>query len=181
MGKREDYTTGTGQRLKVHAADECAGDPCPIHNPSDHSMRDFPTHWRDDRGLMERICPHGVGHPDPDDFSVRNDINGAGIHGCDGCCTGEHPLPAPQRHKHPLPAPTFGKRPRQTNDERYMKYGDGSVYDTQEGKWVKLVGDVEIAEQLRFVEWLKEKGLYNQWETPVTMQKLMKVWEACNE
>lgn len=40
----------------------------------------WPQHWRGDRHLMERICPHGVGHPDPDD------INPDGVHGCDGCC-----------------------------------------------------------------------------------------------
>jgi hypothetical protein len=30
---------------------------------------------------MERICSHGVGHPDPDE------INTDKTHGCDGCCT----------------------------------------------------------------------------------------------
>lgn len=29
---------------------------------------------------MERICPHGVGHPDPDDTNPDT------VHGCDGCC-----------------------------------------------------------------------------------------------
>lgn len=64
----------------VHPADTCAGDHCTIHNRSDHHMRGWPQHWRDDRALMERICPHGIGHPDPDE------INPNTIHGCDGCC-----------------------------------------------------------------------------------------------
>lgn len=64
----------------VHPQDACAGRPCCVHNPSDHHMRSWPQHWRGDRGLMERICPHGVGHPDPDD------INPDDVHGCDGCC-----------------------------------------------------------------------------------------------
>ena len=81
----EKYTTGTGQRLDVHDAIVCDGNHCPIHNPSDHSMREFPTHWRDDKGIMERICEHGIGHPDPDDYNVRNNPI-LGIHGCDGCC-----------------------------------------------------------------------------------------------
>jgi hypothetical protein len=85
----ESYTTGTGQKLAVHRAGLCEGF-CPIHNPSDHSMRDFPTHWRDDRGIMERICPHGVGHPDPDDLAHQRAALGdradSGVHGCDGCC-----------------------------------------------------------------------------------------------
>jgi len=88
----EDYTTGTGQKIKVHDKDKCEGEYCCIHNPSDHIMKDWPTHWRDDRLLMERICEHGIGHPDPDDlaFKERNGFPDAdGIHGCDGCCTGE--------------------------------------------------------------------------------------------
>lgn len=69
--------------VNVHAGDACFGRPCPIHSKSHHSMRHFPQHWRGDRGIMERICPHGIGHPDPDDFRAT----GAGeVHGCDGCC-----------------------------------------------------------------------------------------------
>jgi hypothetical protein len=36
---------------------------------------------------------------------VRNDINGAGVHGCDGCCTKEYPISRPvSDHFHPGPA-----------------------------------------------------------------------------
>ena len=87
----EKYETGTGQVISVHNKKDCNGQPCPIHNPSDHCMRDFPTHWRDDRGIMERICPHGVGHPDPDDLRIRNGED-SGVHGCDGCCSGDYPI-----------------------------------------------------------------------------------------
>lgn len=88
----ERYTTGTGQVMMVHDAGLCRGQFCCIHNPSDHVMRDFPTHWRGDRGLMERICPHGVGHPDPDGLEAAFIMNGEdavktlSTHGCDGCC-----------------------------------------------------------------------------------------------
>lgn len=91
MGENDPrtYTTGTGQRLtNVHDWSACYGHRCPIHNPSDHSMVEFPTHWRGDRRIMERICPHGVGHPDPDDLAFQ-DPDGSqmvGVHGCDGCC-----------------------------------------------------------------------------------------------
>ena len=79
-GKRM-YIDGTGLVLhNVHRKADCRGPYCPIHRPSEHSMRAFPTHFRLDRYLMERICPHGVGHPDPDDPS------GDTVHGCDGCC-----------------------------------------------------------------------------------------------
>lgn len=73
----------------VHPAAACSGEHCVIHNPSDHHMRDWPMNWRDDRGLMERICPkHGVGHPDPDALAheIRQGREYQGVHGCCGCC-----------------------------------------------------------------------------------------------
>jgi len=78
----ECYITGTGQRIYVHERVECTVGPCPIHCPSAHHMLAWRTHWRDDRGIMERICPHGIGHPDPDCKYSNQDR----VHGCDGCC-----------------------------------------------------------------------------------------------
>ena len=69
----------------MHDKEKCAGDYCTIHNRSDHSMRDFPQHWRSDRKIMERICPHGIGHPDPDEWNIVSGKD-TGRHGCDGCC-----------------------------------------------------------------------------------------------
>lgn len=66
--------------INTHDPSKCEGRACTLHNRSDHSMRSFPQHFRSDLGFMERICPHGVGHPDPDDKNARV------IHGCDGCC-----------------------------------------------------------------------------------------------
>jgi len=77
------------QNLVTHSPDRCKGQNCCIHNPSDHHMISWTMNWRSDKGVMERICPHGVGHPDPDDADY-NDRNGKGylnIHGCCGCCT----------------------------------------------------------------------------------------------
>ena len=85
----EEYITGTGQRILVHDKKDCKGPYCVIHNPSNHHMRNWPTHWRDDMGIMERICPHGIGHPDPDDIRVK-EHDYLGIHGCDGCCDPNH-------------------------------------------------------------------------------------------
>ena len=85
------WRDGTGQVLMhVHDPALCEGRPCVIHHPSNHSMRSFRTHYRFDRGLMERICPHGVGHPDPDDLAwhVSEGREYMGVHGCDGCCRG---------------------------------------------------------------------------------------------
>lgn len=80
---------GPGTLTNIHDPAKCAGRPCVIHNPSDHHMRDWPLNWRSDKGLMERMCVHGTGHPDPDDlaFHVENGREWQGVHGCDGCCS----------------------------------------------------------------------------------------------
>lgn len=80
---RSTDTMGFGAQMRefnVHDRDQCCGEFCCIHNPSDHHMRLWPQLWRDDRKMMERACLHGVGHPDPDDRSADR------THGCDGCC-----------------------------------------------------------------------------------------------
>ena len=66
--------------LMGHNLRSCIGNYCTLHNRSDHHMRHMPQNWREDAGFMERICEHGVGHPDPDE------INPKVVHGCDGCC-----------------------------------------------------------------------------------------------
>jgi hypothetical protein len=85
------YVTGCGEELfNPHPEQpECALG-CVVHHPSQHSMRTFPTHWRG--SLMERTCPHGVGHPDPDQIGYFRREFGfelaqtESVHGCDGCC-----------------------------------------------------------------------------------------------
>ena len=73
-------------QLMAHEPDECKDiDVCAIHNRTNHHMRSFKQFYRFDRGIMERICSHGVGHPDPDDYNVLKG-NDKGVHGCDGCC-----------------------------------------------------------------------------------------------
>lgn len=70
-----------------HPMTKCAGWYCPFHDPSDHHMVEWPKVIRAS-ALTERICPHGVGHPDPDSLVwMRNmGVEGYEIHGCDGCC-----------------------------------------------------------------------------------------------
>ena len=93
--KLEPFVTGTGQFMQVHDASECSGEHCPIHKPSDHPLRDEPLYWREDRGIMERLCECGVGHPDPDGIEHIQRTRGdeaawaEGIHGCCGCCMAE--------------------------------------------------------------------------------------------
>lgn len=89
------YCTGTGQWLdNVHMpSDDCRVYGCVIHHTRVHPMRGFRTHWRGDRGIMERMCPHMVGHPDPQDLNFIRRTRGAdaasmeSIHGCcEGLC-----------------------------------------------------------------------------------------------
>ncbi len=70
--------------VNVHELEDCEGKTCPIHRKTGHSMRSYPQLWRDDRGIIERVCLHGVGHPGPDHDWPVNSYEG--IHGCDGCC-----------------------------------------------------------------------------------------------
>lgn len=77
----------SGLLTGVHLADQCAGRNCWVHNPSEHHMVTWPINWRYDTRTAERLCPHGIGHPDPDDISYNarmgRDVT---VHGCDGCC-----------------------------------------------------------------------------------------------
>lgn len=81
----KETTLVGGQIITAHDREMCWGYWCPIHYPSPHHMRDWPQNWRSDRGIMERVCPHGVGHPDPDETKLYNKYDWS--HGCDGCCS----------------------------------------------------------------------------------------------
>lgn len=88
-----DYVPRFTEPLTTHGPEVCVGQKCCVHDPSDHPLKDAVLHWRADRGLMERICDHGIGHPDPDDLDHKKrehtDYDSAvGVHGCDGCCVG---------------------------------------------------------------------------------------------
>jgi len=85
----ERTTTG------IHDPSACEGQFCCYHNPSNHHMKEWPKVLRAST-LVERICPHEIGHPDPDSLAhfhrsattqEQSDFSaGLGIHGCDGCC-----------------------------------------------------------------------------------------------
>lgn len=98
--RMEIFVDGNGREVRVHPAGTCAGQNCSIHNPSNHPLKDAPLNWRDDRKMMERICQHGVGHPDPDDvaynvIALGKDESTYATHGCDGCCATVPAKPAP--------------------------------------------------------------------------------------
>jgi hypothetical protein len=104
------------QLLRVHPASQCAGRdiPCCIHAPSGHHMATWPMKWRGDKNVMERTCPHGTGHPDPDhmayvrsltpehecsyDYSYKCELgyphlDWQSVHGCcpERCCSAPAP------------------------------------------------------------------------------------------
>lgn len=78
--------------MRYHNVGACEGRHCAIHDPSPHHMRTWPITVRE-TGLVERMCPHGVGHPDPDSVVWMEENAGDGnkgtwgVHGCDGCCS----------------------------------------------------------------------------------------------
>ena len=83
--------------INVHKRNTECDRGCLMHNPQHPNnvanVENWPYHWRSDRGIMERSCPHGVGHPDPDsaDYYERNGQGYEYVHGChmvDGvpCC-----------------------------------------------------------------------------------------------
>jgi len=73
----------------VHPDTACAGRACIVHNPTGHHMQDWRLWWRFDRHIFERICPHGIGHPDPDQEPHWRETGQPlqAVHGCDGCCS----------------------------------------------------------------------------------------------
>lgn len=79
--------------INVHPESACEGRECTVHNPSDHHMRGWRLHWRSDKGIFERICPHGIGHPDPDQFEFWRETGQEwqAVHGCDFCCWKDEP------------------------------------------------------------------------------------------
>jgi hypothetical protein len=83
-----DEPTYTNVLVGVHDPENCAGRRCVIHSPTQHHMRGWPLRWRADRRVFERVCDHGIGHPDPDQFEYWREIGTEyeRIHGCCDCC-----------------------------------------------------------------------------------------------
>lgn len=86
------YAMDGGDLLRTHGRDQCAGQYCSLHNPSDHPLRDATIKWDRTRNLMVRFCNHGFWHPDADDIAFKHRSTGAHWaaacerHECDGCC-----------------------------------------------------------------------------------------------
>lgn len=50
--------------LVTHSPDACEGRLCDVHDRrGPDPWASWPLNWREDRAIMEVICPCGVGHP----------------------------------------------------------------------------------------------------------------------
>jgi hypothetical protein len=86
--------------LKVHSGQMCVGPTCALHAPSNHHMITWPLRWDTEEFIFRRECPHGIGHPDPDELAWRHRFDrplapGVVEYGCDGCCRPHTALEAP--------------------------------------------------------------------------------------
>lgn len=86
----DEVILANGSKLLIHTREVCTP-PCAFHEPSNHPLNNAPIHWRDDIALLERVCRHGIGHPDPDDVAYQEEhfdvqAKALSVHGCDGCC-----------------------------------------------------------------------------------------------
>lgn len=96
-----DLTSTPSQGIvQTHGEAVCAGQPCVIHNPSEHHMREWELYMDPQLAYLAfRKCPtHGMEHPDPDSMAYtvkalverqgweKEEAEALGVHGCCGCC-----------------------------------------------------------------------------------------------
>jgi hypothetical protein len=58
----------------VHQANDKCDKSCPIHNPSNHPLKDAPQNWSRKTGMV-RKCECGIWHPDFDSQKIRRRFN----------------------------------------------------------------------------------------------------------
>lgn len=72
-------------RLRTHSEGACTGRLCDVHNRRGTGVQaTWPLNWREDRGIMEVLCPCGIGHPTPAQRIYTDEAEM--FHGCCGCC-----------------------------------------------------------------------------------------------
>jgi hypothetical protein len=59
----EQHHLESGQVLQTHLRSACMGTWCCIHTQMPGPWSSWPRLWRDDRGVMVRVCPCNVEHP----------------------------------------------------------------------------------------------------------------------
>lgn len=68
----EQTTMHDGRVLTHHGWEVCGGEPCPLHNATDHPLRHLPIDWHDTWGVMVRVTGEGTYEIDPDEYRIRN-------------------------------------------------------------------------------------------------------------
>lgn len=92
----EETLLESGQKLKHHIRANCSGGCC-LHGTSRYASCKMPRQWRNEKGILEHVCPHDVGHPcraGLDYAEVMGQHHDGGIHDCDGCCAEEADMTA---------------------------------------------------------------------------------------
>lgn len=54
-----------------HKSEQCAGEHCPVHNPSDHPYRDLALFFEPEGFYMYRVTDDGTKILDPDEYRLR--------------------------------------------------------------------------------------------------------------
>jgi len=162
------------QKLVVHRPSDCKGRHCCVHNPSNHHMRDWPQNYRTDTGVMERVCSHGVGHPDPDQPWPKNDPRW--IHGCDGCCSPERELPkgdgCPIRIVLDEPTPPFPEITQELLDKPAFKVLSGHNPIVYLAPSINVPPEVYAAAEALHIFFTKEG--HQQWQLgPVASRQVV--------
>lgn len=89
-----------GMILRTHDPAKCEGRLCDVHNRRGaEPWASYPLNWRGDRGVMEVICPCGIGHPTPAQAEYFESLVGSEISRATadaelvhGCCLTHCPL-----------------------------------------------------------------------------------------
>lgn len=122
----------------------CARYGCAVHAPSTHPMREWPLQWRGALQPMERVCRHGVGHPDPDDLAFRTRTAPFVMHphSCDGCCSSTYD---PESGHHLLFVEHAEARTRNHDATCEIHSAMGGLVVVEAG-WAAIAGDWRLGE-----------------------------------
>lgn len=93
--EQEQHILESGQVVRTHPRGNCFGQWCAIHSQMPGPWSSWPRLWREDRRILERTCPCGVGHPVAEmyDYVIANDQGWILTHGCCGCPCSPADLP----------------------------------------------------------------------------------------
>lgn len=139
----ESHILESGQTVQTHPRGKCFGTWCAIHSQMPGPWSSWPRLWRGDRGIMERQCPCGVGHPVAEmyDYVLNAGQEWILVHGCCGCpCSPRH---LPEWGKKEGLIPADGPSPELRD---LLKEVDDLLIDT--GRFFNQPDDPEVGKRL---------------------------------